>query len=134
MNSFLKNPTYSIRRFLAFCYFGLVSSLPVVSSAEDTTKPGDDVEFSFSIDSLLRFESVDDLVVGVLNVLIVFATPIIVLFIIYAGFLYVTARGNPQQIETANRAIVYAIIGAVMVIGAMALATILEGTITALAS
>ena len=72
------------------------------------------------------------LVLAILEIIIVLAIPIIVLFIIYAGFLYVTARGNSQQIEQATRAFTYAVIGAVLVIGAVALAGIIEGIVGSL--
>lgn len=74
------------------------------------------------------------LVVGILEIIIVLAIPIIVLFIIYAGFLYVTARGNSQQVEQATRAFTYAVIGAILVIGAVAIAGILQGVVSALGS
>jgi formate-dependent nitrite reductase membrane component NrfD len=73
----------------------------------------------------LAFDSITDLLEAILNVLIVLAVPIIVFFIIYAGFLYVTARGNAQQIQDATRALTYAVIGGVLIIGALAIATII---------
>ena len=60
---------------------------------------------------------------------IIIATPIIVLYIIYAGFLYVTARGNAQQVEQATRALTYAIIGGVIVLGAVAMSQILANVV-----
>jgi uncharacterized membrane protein len=116
------------------CFYGwmlliYLYTIPGVVLGATTTKPGDDVKFSFSIESFLKFDDLEGLLVAILNILIVIAVPIIVLFIIYAGFLYVTARGNVQQIETANRAIVYAIIGAIMAIGALAIAEIIKNTI-----
>lgn len=74
----------------------------------------------------LRVNTIEELLVAILNVLIIIAIPIIVIFIILAGFKYVTARGNPQQIEEASRALTYAIIGGVLVIGAVAIAEIIK--------
>lgn len=73
--------------------------------------------------------TVEGLLVAILNIFIVIVTPIIVLFIIYAGFLYVTARGNAQQVEQATRALTYAIIGGVIVLGAVAISQILANVV-----
>jgi hypothetical protein len=73
--------------------------------------------------------TIEGLLLALLNVFIIIATPIIVLFIIYAGFLYVTAKGNAEQIQQATRAIMYAIIGGILVIGALVLAGIIENII-----
>jgi type II secretory pathway component PulF len=64
------------------------------------------------------------LVAGVQIILV----PIIVVFIIYAGFMYVTARGNPEAITRANKALLYAIIGGVIVAGAQAIIAIVSDT------
>lgn len=69
------------------------------------------------------------LLLSVLEVFIIIATPIIVLYIIYAGFLYVTAQGNATQVQTATRALTYAVIGAVLILGAVAIAAIIQGVV-----
>lgn len=77
----------------------------------------------------LRVDSLEGLLVAILNILIVLAVPIIVFFIIYAGFLYVTARGNAQQVEQATRALTYAVIGGVLILGAVAIAEIVQNLV-----
>mgnify|MGYP006268480799 CR=1 FL=1 len=77
------------------------------------------------LENPLAFETIPDLLVAILNVIIVIAVPIIVFFIIYAGFLYVTAQGNAEQVRTATRALTYAIIGGVLILGAVAIAEII---------
>jgi predicted transporter len=59
---------------------------------------------------------------------------IVVLFIIYAGFLFVTAAGNSDKLETAKRAILYAVIGAAILLGAKVIAYAIEHTIDSLKS
>ena len=71
---------------------------------------------------------------GIIDAILVLAIPIIVFFIIYAGFLYVTARGNTEQISTAHKALLYAIIGGVLILGASTLLDVIEGTIKGLGS
>lgn len=61
--------------------------------------------------------------------LVLLATPIVVLMVIYAGFLFVTAQGNVEKLTTAKRAITYALIGAVILIGAEAIAIFIQNTV-----
>ena len=44
-------------------------------------------------------DSIEDLISGILNIVLILAVPVIVFFIIYAGFLYATARGNAEQVK-----------------------------------
>jgi Type IV secretion system pilin len=77
----------------------------------------------------LSVNSLEELLVAILNILIVLATPIVVFFIIYAGYLYATARGNAAQVEQATRALTYSIIGGVLIIGAVAIAEIIKNLV-----
>lgn len=87
------------------------------------------ITYNSPLNSNIR--SIEDLIVAILNVAVIIAVPIITLFIIYAGFLYVTARGNAEQVRTATTALTYAIIGGVLIIGAVAITAIIETTISA---
>lgn len=104
---------------------------PSTGTAQPSTAAGAGDGISFKVESRIKFGTIEDLLVGILNIFIVIATPIIVLFIIYAGFLYVTARGNAQQIQQATRALTYAIIGGVLVLGAVALSQIIANVVNA---
>lgn len=64
-----------------------------------------------------------------LDVIMIFAVPLIVFMIIYAGFLYVTAQGNEGQVSKAHKALLYAVIGGVLIIGAQALLVVVCGTV-----
>lgn len=70
----------------------------------------------------------------IIDIVLIFAVPIIVFFIIYAGFLYVTARGNQDTITQAHRALLYALIGGVLILGAKVLIEVIQGTVNAIAS
>lgn len=68
----------------------------------------------------------------ILEGLIMLATPIVILTVIYAGFLFVSAQGSVDKLDQAKRALTYALIGAVILIGAAAIATLIEGTVDSL--
>jgi len=82
------------------------------------------------LDNPLNVPSIQDLLVAILNIVMILMIPVIVFFIIYAGFLYVTARGNAERIKEATRALTYAIIGAILVVGAFAIAEIVRATVS----
>lgn len=79
----------------------------------------------------LKVPSIDALLMAVLNAVIVMATPIVVFFIIFAGFQYVTARGNPEKLQQASRALLYAVIGGVVIVGSVAILAIVKSTVQA---
>ncbi|MBX9906320.1 pilin [Patescibacteria group bacterium] len=68
----------------------------------------------------------------IMQILILFAVPIIVFFIILSGFKYVMARGNAAQIETATRSLTWAVIGGVLILGAEIILQVIQGTVAAL--
>jgi len=55
-----------------------------------------------------------------------------VFFIIYSGFLFVTAGANETKREGAKKALLYAVIGAAILVGAQAISKIIETTINSL--
>jgi hypothetical protein len=63
-----------------------------------------------------------------LKAMVMVALPITSLFIVYTGFLYVSARGNPNQIATAKRSFFYVMTGAVLILGAWLLAQLVGDT------
>ena len=54
---------------------------------------------------------------------------VIVFMIIYCGFLFVTARGNEGQIEKAREMLLWVVIGAAILLGAVAITGIISGTV-----
>jgi len=86
-------------------------------------------EVKYTLKSFVGFNSIESLLTTILTIFITIATPIIVMFIIYAGFMYVTAKGNAEQTKQATRALTYAVIGAILVLGAVTLGQILENLV-----
>jgi hypothetical protein len=83
------------------------------------------------VNPLAGASSIGDVLYAIVNVLLVFAVPVIVFFIIFAGFSYVTAQGNPEKLKLASRSLMYALIGGVIIIGAGAIITIVQSIVTA---
>ncbi|MBP9749679.1 MAG: hypothetical protein KBD21_03035 [Candidatus Pacebacteria bacterium] len=70
-----------------------------------------------------------DLLVKILNAVVYILFPFIVLMIVYTGFLFVTAQGNATKITQAREALVWTVVGALVVLGAKAIALAIEATV-----
>ena len=66
------------------------------------------------------------------NVMIAIGIPVAAIFIIYAGFLFISARGNEEQIKTAKITFYWTILGVALLVGARVIAGALQTTITGL--
>ncbi|MAZ56899.1 hypothetical protein CL653_03845 [bacterium] len=104
------------------------------SGARDGDMAGDATGASVGIKNPLGDKTIQDFFLDLLDVLLVFALPIIVFFIIYSGFLYVTARGNAVQIKTASRALLYSVLGGVIILGARLILAVIQGTVDSFVS
>jgi mannose/fructose/N-acetylgalactosamine-specific phosphotransferase system component IIC len=58
--------------------------------------------------------------------------PIAVLFIVYAGFKFVLARGSPEKLKEARQNFLWTIIGIAIFLGAWLLASVVANTVNAL--
>ena len=115
---------HSVSKALAFsgaCFLGLFSR--TVSAQEQAGTQ------AVTLENPLIVNSIEELLLGILDIVIIIAIPIIIFFIIYAGFLYVTARGNSEKVSQASRALTYAVIGGVLVIGAIAITEIIRNLV-----
>ena len=78
----------------------------------------------------LSTPDIPSFIAGALKALVVVALPIITLFIVIAGFMFVLARGNSEGLKKAKQNFLYVIIGAILILGAWVLATLIGGTVT----
>ncbi len=119
--------------FLTMCLLTLFLGITVgmVQAGDPLVAPA---AREVTLDNPLRVNSIEELLVAILNIIMVLMIPIIVFFIILAGFKYVTARGNSGQIEEATTTFTYAIIGGVLILAAVAIAEIIKNTVASFAA
>lgn len=77
----------------------------------------------------LESKTIEEFLLSIIDVLLTFAIPIIIFFIMYGGFKLVTARGDTSQIEDGKRAITWAVVGGVIVLGAKLIIEVIQGTV-----
>lgn len=112
MKNFFNRVQYLVVYLLLFLPFGFVKGTNVL------------------LENPIKAKTFQQLVEAILKVVVTIGTPIAILAIIYSGFLFVKARGKPEDLVTARTALLWTIIGVVVLLGAQLLATIIKGTIT----
>ncbi len=73
-------------------------------------------------------EFIKILLTGVLKI----GIPVVALAVIYCGFLFVQARGKPEELKKAKDALLYTLIGAAILLGSWAIAEMISATVTGL--
>ncbi len=111
-------------RVKAFAYAGALALLLLVVHAHAAAQ-----QIQPPLKNLRTFQ---DFIIAILGVVVKIGYPIAILFIIWAGFLFLTAQGNEEKINTAKRAFLWAVIGTLVLLGAQALGLAVKGTIESL--
>lgn len=89
-----------------------------------------DLVHAASFQNPASVQSVQEFIERVLQAVVYIALPIIALFMVYAGFLFVKARGNSGEIEEAKKNFAAVVIGAILILGAWVFATLIAGTVS----
>lgn len=106
--------------------------LPIISFADGhnvTCDPSKQI-----CNPIPKVGSIPELIKVILEGVLKIGIPIIALAIIYSGFLFVFARGNPEKLTKAKDALLYTLIGAAILLGSWAIAEMISATVTGLAS
>ncbi len=64
-----------------------------------------------------------------IEIVLTIGVPVVTLAIIYTGFLFVKAQGNPEELKTAKKALTYTLIGAALILGAFVIASAIGSTV-----
>jgi uncharacterized membrane protein YidH (DUF202 family) len=70
----------------------------------------------FGSAGLTGAQSVSQLIVEVINIMLIFAGAIAVIFVIIGGYQYLTSAGNEETAEKGKKTLINAIIGVVLII------------------
>lgn len=92
--------------------------------------PTQKVSYQIKIENPFKSNSIEGLLKAIVNdILIPIGSVVATIMVIYAGFLFVTARGNSTQIDKAKSALLYAVIGAAILLGAWVISEAISGTV-----
>jgi len=87
--------------------------------------PDDETDL-FIENPLGETSDITTLVENIINFLIILAIPITAILVVYAGYLYITSAGNEDKVKTAQKALIWAIVGFAVVLVASNVPTIIE--------
>lgn len=79
--------------------------------------------------NVLRVGSVDQLVVVILGALVNLGMILLVLALVYVGFLFIWAQGKQEEIKKARDALFWTVIGGLLLLGASGLSLVLQEAI-----
>lgn len=86
------------------------------------------------INPLSNVSSIPQLIKIFLDGIIKIGSPLIVLAVIYCGFLFVQAQGNSEKVTDAKKALFNTLIGAAILLGSWTLSTLISDTVKELGS
>ena len=130
MRKYLKKTLHGMSTLLLW---GILVFLPQFLYAQGSIPGGrDDPPVHEGLQNPIQFNSIREFLEAFLEVVIQVGAPLVVLAIIYTGFLFVRAQGAPEGLQKAKEAFFWTIIGALLILGASAILILLEGTVQGL--
>ncbi|MBI2482418.1 MAG: hypothetical protein HYV76_02580 [Candidatus Vogelbacteria bacterium] len=118
-------------RYLALIL--IIITLLSVGGVAYAANVGENISVRFQIDNPTNIDNVQDLLKTLLNLVIQIGVPILVIAIIYVGFLFVQAQGNESKLSEAKEAFFWTIIGAAIVLGAFVISSVIQNTVNQIA-
>ncbi len=86
-----------------------------------------------TLENPLQVNSLWDFIEAVLGWVVKIGAVLVGVFFVISGFKFVAAQGNEEKLSEAKRGFVYTVIGAVLLLGAWTLATIISSTVAEIA-
>jgi hypothetical protein len=73
--------------------------------------------------------TIESLLLKLFEIIMYVGIPVVAFFIIWSGFMFVTAQGNAEKLETARQRLLWTIIGAILLLGAWTISQAIKGTV-----
>ena len=105
-----------MKKILSIAVLSLVSCAQVSYAADKFVNPS-------------SYPDIQSFIAGFLKAVVILSMPVIALFIVIAGFKFLSARGKPGALGEARDNFKYVIYGAILILGAWALAVLIWGTV-----
>ncbi len=116
-------------------FISQTSSAPApaaVTSPVPTQSLGSGDQSSGVLTNPLQATDLPTLLKKILDYIVVIGTLVLTLMLIYVGFLFVAARGNAEKVSTARSALIWTIIGGLILLGSKVLADAIVSIATSL--
>ena len=108
-------------KILTHIVIATVSLLPLVAAAQGT-----------GIQNPLNsaYSNIPNFIAGVLRVMVQVGLPVVALAFLWSGFMFVKAQGAPGKLDEAKKNFMYVCIGALLILGAWVIATLIGNTVS----
>lgn len=104
--------------------------LPVISIDAATANPGESVGTGSKIEPPIKNTDLKGLLITILDKIVIkIGTVIAILSLIYSGYLFVSATGDPGKVGKAREHFTWTIVGIAILLGAKAIVVLVTGTI-----
>ena len=104
----------------------LVWLLPLVAYADACSGSGSGIQNPLAS----AYCNIPQFIAGFLRVMVQVGLPVVALFIFIAGFRFVSATGNEKKLTDARENFKYVMIGALLILGAWIIATLIGNTVS----
>lgn len=111
---------------------GMQSSGPVTSSPQPAPTSGGNGQVITLVNPLGPGVGLMQLLNKILDFVIQIGTIVVIFMLVWVGFLFVTASGNETKIKSARNALLWTVVGALILLGSKAIALGIEATVRAL--
>lgn len=115
---------------IAIVVCAVVPALLSASELPGNDAPGAGINFKLENPLKGTADSIGCLVSEILKILVNIGAVVAIMFIIWSGFLFVTAQGNEAKLKSAKQAFMGAVIGTALLLGAWTIAVAITGTIS----
>lgn len=109
-------------------YPALILPQIIYAGTGPDTPPSTESE-GFKIPNPISSKTIAELLGQLLDLFVQIGVVVVTMGIIYAGFIYVTARGDKGKIAKAHTAFYWTIIGSAVVLGAFAIVRVISDTV-----
>ncbi len=116
MHRFIFLSASSFIRTISIAVFSFATTALAQTSSSDCGKTGS------GISNPIKACTFIELVEAIAKAITAIGIPLVAIFLVWAGFLFVTARGSEEQLKRAKSTLFWALVGGAVVIGAWALA------------
>lgn len=104
------------------------------TGAAGTQSTGNNTSGSGTLQNPLQFDSLPELLHAILAAVVELGTIVLGIMLVYVGFLFVSARGNPEEISKARSALIWTLIGGLILLGAEAISLVIQSTVASISS
>lgn len=77
----------------------------------------------------IKYPDMVTFLMALLNIVVQYGALLVVFFLVYTGFKFVTAQGNTEKIQDAKKMLVWVVVGAFVILGVFVIKAAICGTL-----